>query len=636
MASSSIAPDTNSEVTQPDLAVPNNNGAMNKKKRKKTSKVWEDFEEIEKNGVIKAKCKWCQADFSISGDGASTSHLRRHILKTCNKKTSSTEASQSTIPFKPINPGVNPFMEQGGRYSNDKMREIVATAIMIHEYPFSIVEDEAWMWAFQYANAEFHKVTRKTAKSDCVAIYEAEKKRLKSLLESVSKISLTTDMWKSSHQVVEYMVITGHFIDPDWNLQKRVLSFVKVPAPRRGIDVSDAIFKCLRSWGIENKVFSVSVDNASYNDSCLRALKDTLSHSSTTLPLSGSLFHIRCCAHILNLLVQDGLGRIKDIIHNVRESVKYINHNDSRLQSFCDIMAQQGLKEKKLIIDCPTRWNSTYKMLSVALKFKAIFPRYKEREPHYSYAPSEEDWVKVEKICKLLEVFNVATHVISGSEYPTSNLYLPEVWRVKKLIDDAMEDNEFFIRDMASSMKEKFDKYWGECNLVMAIASVLDPRVKMYVVNFSFPQIYQPDSVATENVEKVVSSLYIMYDYYVDMYKDDIITNSQVDDTGVNPSANTNASFIVTGFEQIMSMVREKQAIPPEKSELESYLEENIYIPEGNSTSFNVLEWWKNNSHKYPILSKMAGDILAIPISTVASESTFSAGGRIIDEYRSR
>ena len=71
----------------------------------------------------------------------------------------------------------------------------------------------------------------------------------------MSKISLTIDMWKSSHQVVEYMVITRHFTDARWNLQKRVLSFVKVPTPRRGIDVADAIFKCLKTWGIENKVF---------------------------------------------------------------------------------------------------------------------------------------------------------------------------------------------------------------------------------------------------------------------------------------------------------------------------------------------------------------------------------------------
>ena len=89
------------------------------------------------------------------------------------------------------------------------------------------------------------------------------------------------------------MVLTGHFIDAAWNLQKRVLSFVKMPTPRHRIDVADAIFKCLKSWGIEDKVFSVSVDNAFYNDSCLRNLKDYLSLNNK-LVLDGKLFHVRC------------------------------------------------------------------------------------------------------------------------------------------------------------------------------------------------------------------------------------------------------------------------------------------------------------------------------------------------------
>lgn len=398
-----------------------------KKKRQKPSTVWNDFDEVElSGGVKKAIFKYCKEKLSIGGRGASTSHLRRHADHCMQKKLHlCKENKQPTIPFQPSNPH-NPFVVPGIRYSNEKMREIIASAIIVHEYPFSIVEDEVLMWAFQYANSEFQKVTRKTIRGDCLAIYEAEKKTLKAELKSVSKISLTTDMWKSSHQVAEYMVITGHFIDAGWKLQKRVLSFVKVPAPRHGVDVADAIFKCLKSWGIENKVFSISVDNASYNDSCLRNLKENLSWSNK-LFLDGALFHVRCCAHILNLLVQDGLGKIKDIIYNVRESVKYINFNDSRLKVFCDIVEQKHLKDRKLIIDCPTRWNSTFQMLFSALKFKIVFSSYKKREPHYGFAPSHEDWEKVEKVCKLLEVFNLATHVISGSEYPTANLYLPEI-----------------------------------------------------------------------------------------------------------------------------------------------------------------------------------------------------------------
>ncbi|XP_058776722.1 zinc finger BED domain-containing protein RICESLEEPER 2-like [Vicia villosa] len=611
--SSSIEVNEGNEHVQVDLPVEENEKdttqakeVQKKRKRPKTSEVWQDFDEVEvAEGVMKAICKYCKLKYSTGGKGSSTSHLKRHSENCMHKKMHQTvEKKQPVIPFKPSN-SANPFMSSGVRYSNEKMREVIATAIMIHEYPFSIVEDDVWMWAFQYANSDFHKVTRKTIRSDCLALYEREKKILKNFLESVSKISLTTDMWKSTHQVAEYMVITGHFIDAGWNLQKRVLSFVKVPAPRRGIDVADAIYKCLKNWGIENKVFSVSVDNASYNDSCLRCLKENLSLSSK-LFLGGSLFHVRCCAHILNLLVQDGLSKIKSIIYNIRESVKYVNFNDARLKAFCDVVEQKGLKDKT---------------------------SYKEREPHYDFAPSLEEWNKVEKVCKLLEVFNLATHVISGSEYPTANLYLAEVWRVKQVIDNAIEDEDLFMREMAGPMKLKFDKYWGECNMLMAIASVLDPRCKFHMVNICFPKIYTSKEVSDENIKKFKTSLEEIFDEYVSLNLEE--SSSVLNSESNNSSSSQVNKKIVTGFDQIMSILREKEAVPPIQSELQSYLGEGIYIPNDNN-AFSALDWWRNNSLKYKILSKMAADVLAIPISTVASESTFSAGGRVIDEYRSK
>jgi len=57
------------------------------------------------------------------------------------------------------------------------------------------------------------------------------------------------------------------------------------------------------------------------------------------------------------------------------------------------------------------------------------------------------------KVCKLLEVFNLTTHIILGSEYLTTNLYLAEVWRVKQVIDNSSEDEDFFMRDMVAPMK---------------------------------------------------------------------------------------------------------------------------------------------------------------------------------------
>lgn len=58
-------------------------------------------------------------------------------------------------------------------------------------------------------------------------------------------------------------------------------------------------------------------------------------------------------------------------------------------------------------------------------------------------------------------------------------------------------------------------------------------------------------------------------------------------------------------------------------------------VERGVSDEFDVLLWWKTNSAKYPILSCVAKNVLAMPITTVASESAFSTGGRVIDPFRS-
>ncbi|CAH9094800.1 unnamed protein product [Cuscuta europaea] len=68
------------------------------------------------------------------------------------------------------------------------------------------------------------------------------------------------------------------------------------------------------------------------------------------------------------------------------------------------------------------------------------------------------------------------------------------------------------------------------------------------------------------------------------------------------------------------------------KSELDIYLAESIIEEDGD---FDILRWWKLNSEMFPILSKMARDVLGVPISTVASESTFSTTGRVLDCFRS-
>ena len=66
---------------------------------------------------------------------------------------------------------------------------------------------------------------------------------------------------------------------------------------------------CLMDWNIDRKISCVTVDNCSTNDAMIEILLEKIDGNS--LLLSGGLFHMRCCAHILNLIVKDGLDVIK-------------------------------------------------------------------------------------------------------------------------------------------------------------------------------------------------------------------------------------------------------------------------------------------------------------------------------------
>ncbi|MCL7027629.1 hypothetical protein MKW94_023536 [Papaver nudicaule] len=68
-------------------------------------------------------------------------------------------------------------------------------------------------------------------------------------------------------------------------------------------------------------------------------------------------------------------------------------------------------------------------------------------------------------------------------------------------------------------------------------------------------------------------------------------------------------------------------------NDLEKYLQASIVA---NVDDFDIMSWWRLNGVNFPIVQIMARDLLTPPASTVASESTFSACGRVLDEKRSR
>ncbi|KAL6181331.1 hypothetical protein ACLB2K_047986 [Fragaria x ananassa] len=212
----------------------------------------------------------------------------------------------------------------------------------------------------------------------------------------------------------------------------------------------------------------------------------------------------------------------------------------------------------------------------------------------YKDVPSEQDWNLVVEIAEKLQLFFKATELLSGTN--------------------------------GRNDKEKFEKYWGVIGTV-AVATILDPRYKLKLIEFYFKQVY-PRRVALE-VDRVMKFAYDLVKEYSSCAISHAFENSSLIES-TRPSDNDLGDDDMDAYDAFVS----GSSKDTDKSDLERYLDETV-LPRVNDKEFDVLYWWKTSGMKYPTLYKVARDILAILVSTVASESTFT-GGRIVSPHRNR
>ena len=258
-------------------------------------------------------------------------------------------------------------------------------AIVQHNLPFSFVEYDGTWEMHRYLNHKVQDVSRNTIKANILDIYRIEKRKMKQELESLSgRICLTSNLWSSS-TMDGYLSLTAHYVDENWNLQSRILNLRFMPPSHTGQLLAEKFIGLLKEWGIERKVFSLTVDNASANNSFVEILKSHLNMNGVLL-CDGDYFHVRCGAHILNLIVQSGLKVVDNYVIKVREMVKYVRRVKTRMIKLAKFVSQLSVNcKKKHCQDVLKRWNSTSVMLESALPYKVALSQYGLLEKNVSF-----------------------------------------------------------------------------------------------------------------------------------------------------------------------------------------------------------------------------------------------------------
>ncbi|CAG8761808.1 16027_t:CDS:2, partial [Rhizophagus irregularis] len=129
---------------------------------------------------------------------------------------------------------------------------------------------------------------------------------------------------------------------------------------------------------------------------------------------------VRCAAHILNLVVRDGLDAVGKSIIKARKFAIAIRSSQVLFEELKKIFE---LKQRPFLvpeIDVSTRWNSTYIMIEKLRKIRELTDILVASNPLLKdISPNDEDWKELDSLVTLLEPVYQATNLLSASNHPT-------------------------------------------------------------------------------------------------------------------------------------------------------------------------------------------------------------------------
>nr|GEY57293.1 zinc finger BED domain-containing protein DAYSLEEPER [Tanacetum cinerariifolium] len=182
-------------------------------------------------------------------------------------KKNNQEASQSTI----------------GRdgsvfvFNPDVLREQFAGLVIQRGLSFNHFDDEQTTRVLQNTMQQrYNHVSRITLKRDAMKLCVAAKQAIiNGFLNLNTNVNRTTDVWSALHGLPSsYICVIAHWIEPGiWQMMKRVIAFKDFSVSHTGSALARVLRKTFINFNLEDKIMSITLDNASNNTSEIGKLK---------------------------------------------------------------------------------------------------------------------------------------------------------------------------------------------------------------------------------------------------------------------------------------------------------------------------------------------------------------------------
>lgn len=583
-----------------------NVGPTMKPRKKTMTSIYLKFFETALDGKSR-RCKFCGQSYSLS---TATGNLGRHLSNRHPGYDKSGDAVASPTP-QPITV-VKKAQAQAKppHVVLDHLNWLLIKWLILASLPPSTLEEKWLANSFKFLNPSLQLWPGEKFQTVLRDVFRSMREDVRVLLEQVSsKVSIALDFWISYEQI-SYMSVRCQWIDENWSFQNVVLDICHIPSPCGSAEIYSKLVKVLKLYDIGNKVISCTHDNSPHAVQACHTLKEDMDSQKVS-----PFCYIPCGAQILNSIINDGLRTIKSIISKIREFVLEMNASIEISQDFIQFTTAYQEGNWKIPLDTSVRWSGNYQMLDVVRKagksMESIIRKYEETlGSRLLLNPAEKNVINI--MYGYLEPFYKTTNNICTNKVPTIGLVLFFMDHISDTIATCRDSRQSpeWLKNAAEEMATKAQNYNDQvCNIFTYMTAILDPRIKVELI---------PESLNLDNHLGEARS-HFMRNYSTNHFPSmtNAYTVQELEDGGS------------VSFAEEIARKKRRASMSSATDELTQYLSE---APAAIPT--DVLEWWKVNSTRYPRLSVMARDFLAVQATSVAPEDIFWSKGDEIDKQR--
>lgn len=302
------------------------------------------FKKLPNGSTDKTKviCAYCNCELSYH---RSTSSLKYHLTAKHTANANSRTPSQKQVT-------IDGFRQRHmDTATKNKLVAAIAKWVATACRPINIVEDEGLTEIIRIASNDwtYEAPSRATITNRIENLYETEKSKVQNALKQTNEVALTGDYWTSLSNN-NYLGVTAHYFDPQWELQSHALAVMKTEERHFGDAVAEHFMQVAREWNIEHKVVSLTTDSAR-----------NMIAAARQLPFD----HMPCIAHSVHRAVTVSLHNspFDSALAKCRKVVGHFKHSPANAVELEQQQIAHHQKKESLTQEVSTRWNSTLEMI---------------------------------------------------------------------------------------------------------------------------------------------------------------------------------------------------------------------------------------------------------------------------------